>query len=413
MKRVLLIILIALLLVVTTSSVVSAETITPRATITDAEIDSFVQELCQLNAAGNKADIVNFIEGKFREALGEDEDISSDDSNVEKDLFGANEESFLNIVARINKDTSTKQIVIGAHYDVVKGEGAADNAVGVAALYATMKLLAGSISQLPYNITFVAFDGEEYGLLGSSYYVSSLSADELHNTLVMFNIDSIALGDHLYLMCENKHTTLANTILANSSDIVEKPYAKGTFGTYLDMMYGYGYGYYESIQGSDHTPFRLSGVPIALLFSGTYDKGWGYRESSDNSQVINTASDTYKNLVNSGVDFAGRVHTVAGAISSTILSADFTQVAENAQRELVNLNFWYNGWWVSLVILVILVILAVFTWLYYRKLQKKAILGTAEIKDTTVFDKPDADEIFSFDNNKKDTDIDDIFTFRK
>ena len=62
----------------------------------------------------------------------------------------------------------------------------------------------------------------------------------------------------------------------------------------------------------------------------------------------------------------------------------------------------------------VLVILAICTVLYSRKLQKKAILGTAEIKTQKVFEKPDASEIFSFAETKDDKkDIDDIFTFKK
>ena len=205
MKKVLLVLLVALLIVVTTSSVATAETITGARAVADVEIETFVQELCLLNSEGNKADIVNFIKSKFRQALGEDDDIDSGASKVTEDYFSVEGYSFWNIVARISNNTSNKQIVIGAHYDVLNGEGAADNAVGVAALYSTMKLLAANASRLPYNITFVAFDGEEYGLLGSQHFVSSyLSADQLLNTLVMFNIDSIALGDNLYLMCEGR-----------------------------------------------------------------------------------------------------------------------------------------------------------------------------------------------------------------
>ncbi len=51
---------------------------------------------------------------------------------------------------------------------------------------------------------------------------------------------------------------------------------------------------------------------------------------------------------------------------------------------------------------------------YSRKLEKRSILGTAEIKNDKIFTTPDANDIFAFDGKKSaDTtpSADDIFTF--
>jgi Zn-dependent M28 family amino/carboxypeptidase len=64
-------------------------------------------------------------------------------------------------------------IVIGAHYDAVPGTpGADDNATGVAVLLE----LARSLTAQPihYPVRLIAFDLEEYGLLGSGDYATSL-----------------------------------------------------------------------------------------------------------------------------------------------------------------------------------------------------------------------------------------------
>lgn len=64
-------------------------------------------------------------------------------------------------------------IILGAHYDAVPGTpGADDNATGVAALLE----LARSLSQQParYPIQLIAFDLEEYGMLGSQDYAEAL-----------------------------------------------------------------------------------------------------------------------------------------------------------------------------------------------------------------------------------------------
>lgn len=374
---------------------------------TNSEIDTFVKELSELNASGDKAGARNYITDKFREALGESDDTA--DSKV-KHIY-CSSTSYVNIEAQIQGADSTKQIIVGAHYDSV-GAGADDNVCGVVALYLTMRTLAQQQSNLPYTVTFVAFDGEEEGLIGSDEYVKNIK--DKSNVLVMFNIDSIGTGDNLYLMCENKHTDLANLILTKSQDITEKSYAKGTYA----LMDQYGYGYYEFVQGSDHTSFRLQGIPVAFFFSGTYDADiWGFSQSSDTDrQVWNTSRDTYDNLAKSGVDYVSRIQTVSNAIAQTILDDEFTAVAGNARNQLVNLNFWYNGLWPSLAVLVILLILVIFTVLYSRKLQKKAILGTADVKTHKIFEKPDAEDIFTFKDQAPKGDgsnVDDIFTFKK
>ena len=64
-------------------------------------------------------------------------------------------------------------ILIGAHYDAVPGSpGADDNATGVAVLLELAKEFA--TKPLNYPVRIVAFDMEEYGLLGSEQYAEDL-----------------------------------------------------------------------------------------------------------------------------------------------------------------------------------------------------------------------------------------------
>lgn len=387
------------------------------------DIDEFVRTLCNFNATSKSA-AKQYIIDTFRVALGEEPEQSGEAlsengaslaatamtkavSRVTPLYFSRDQKSYFNIEAKLEGKDTSKQIIIGAHYDAI-GEGAGDNVCGVAALYQTLKTLAQHEDELPYSVTFVAFDGEEDGLLGSYDYVNNLA--DTSSVLVMFNIDSIVWGDNLYLMCENRSTDLADLILKGQDPnlIREKPYARGTS---LEFYYSYGYGYYEYVQGSDHTPFRLVGIPIAFFFSGTYPVGsWGF----DAGDAINTANDTYENLTNHA--YVERIFTVSDVIANTVLREDFVTVAANARNQLVNLDFWYNGWWPRLAVLGILMVLVVFTVLYNRKLQKKAILGTAEIKTQKVFEKPSAEEIFTFKGQTSDSDdsnVDGIFTFKK
>lgn len=384
----------------------------------EASIQNFVQTLCQYNGAGDKEGARSFIVQSFKAVLGEDDGVAASDSKVVEQRFATNSKNYCNIEARLEVEGATKQIIIGAHYDTTEGEGAGDNACGVAALYQIFKTLYERRDELTFNVVFVAFDGEEDGLIGSYHYVNGyvnvasdgMSQEEIDNTLVMFNVDSIALGTRLYLMCENKRTDLADLVLYgwDPNEIREKPYA---IGTQLEYDVSFGYGYYEFVQGSDHTPFRLAGIPTALFFSGMYRLGsWNF----DSGDAINSLGDTYENLKKH--TYVERILTVTYVITEAVLDKNFVSAAENTRSQLVNLSLTYNAWWPTIVVAVILVGLVVATVLYNRKLQKKAILGTAEVKTEKVFDKPSAEDIFTFkddDDKQNNGDIEDIFTFKK
>jgi hypothetical protein len=95
-------------------------------------------------------------------------------------------------------------IVLGAHYDHLgrggegslasrEGEihhGADDNASGTAALIELARRLSTQGPRPRRTIVFIAFSGEEEGLIGSSYYVNH-PVVPLANTIAMINMDMI------------------------------------------------------------------------------------------------------------------------------------------------------------------------------------------------------------------------------
>ncbi len=71
------------------------------------------------------------------------------------------------------KEGRLAPILIGAHYDAVPGSpGADDNATGVAVLLELAKAFAAEPARYPVRL--LAFDMEEYGLLGSREYATEL-----------------------------------------------------------------------------------------------------------------------------------------------------------------------------------------------------------------------------------------------
>ncbi|MCA1633980.1 MAG: M20/M25/M40 family metallo-hydrolase [Acidobacteria bacterium] len=95
-------------------------------------------------------------------------------------------------------------IVVGAHYDHLghggqgslasrEGEihhGADDNASGTAALIELARLLSAERDKLRRTVVFIAFGGEEEGLLGSSHYVAHPSLP-VEQTVAMLNMDMV------------------------------------------------------------------------------------------------------------------------------------------------------------------------------------------------------------------------------
>lgn len=96
-----------------------------------------------------------------------------------------------NIILHVTGHDSSRQIIIGAHYD---GDGVGDNGSGLALLLATATGLNGIIP--PYDVKFIFFDGEEVGLYGSLAYVNSMTEEEIAKTLFMINMDSLVFGDY-------------------------------------------------------------------------------------------------------------------------------------------------------------------------------------------------------------------------
>ncbi len=111
-----------------------------------------------------------------------------------------------NVVAVVEGEGphADETIVIGAHYDhlgfggegsFVTGSkqihnGADDNGSGTATLLEVARLLATREKKLPRRVVFIAFTGEERGLIGSARYCKE-PLFPLENTIAMLNMDMV------------------------------------------------------------------------------------------------------------------------------------------------------------------------------------------------------------------------------
>ncbi len=172
-------------------------------------------------------------------------------------------------------------IVIGAHYDALGhggeyslapdhyGEihpGADDNASGVAGVLSLAQAFA--LSGSGRTLVFVAFSGEEMGLLGSSHYVKN-AAWPLEKSYAMINLDMIGRLDkeQIYVMGVDS----AREFRPVTHEAAE--------GLKLELSYsGDAYG------PSDHTSFYTRGIPVLMFFTGPHSD---YHRPSDSADKIN------------------------------------------------------------------------------------------------------------------------------
>jgi len=119
-----------------------------------------------------------------------------------------------NVIA-VKPGMSTREIIVGAHYDATDdGRGADDNASGVAVLLAVAALVKDQPA--PYTIRFVAFGAEENDLDGSFAFVDEMDRADIRNTAAMINLDSLIAGDIAYVYGDAGPGTLRDWIIADA-----------------------------------------------------------------------------------------------------------------------------------------------------------------------------------------------------
>lgn len=181
-------------------------------------------------------------------------------------LPGQGHVALANIVGLIpgsNRSVSAEPVIVGAHYDHLgrdaqSGEyypGADDNASGIAVmLEVAAKLSRAFTPQRP--ILFVAFTGEENGLLGSQYFVENPPGGfASEDFFAMINLDAVGRLEGRTLQ-----------VFATDS-AYEWPYMAQGIGFTIGVEATFPA---ETIASSDHVSFLNAGVPAIHLFSGTH-----------------------------------------------------------------------------------------------------------------------------------------------
>ncbi|MCD7444374.1 M28 family peptidase [Streptomyces lincolnensis] len=146
----------------------------------------------------------------------------------------------------------TGQVVMaGSHLDSVSsGPGINDNASGSAAVLETALAVSRANLQPTKHLRFAWWGAEELGLVGSRYYVNSLSTGDRSRISGYLNFDMIGSPNPGYFVYD------------------DDPAIEKTFQAYFT---GLGVPTEIETEGdgrSDHAPFKSAGVPVGGLFTG-------------------------------------------------------------------------------------------------------------------------------------------------
>ncbi|HEX6132534.1 MAG TPA: M20/M25/M40 family metallo-hydrolase [Longimicrobiales bacterium] len=174
-------------------------------------------------------------------------------------------------------------IVVGAHYDhlglggagslepgaAAVHNGADDNASGVAALLRIAERLAAG-PRPARSVLFLAFTGEELGLLGSAHFVRSPTVG-LEGVRAMLNLDMVGRLEQDPLIVYGVGTA------AEWRELVERQAGAAEVTVALQP---------DGVGPSDHTSFYLSDIPVLHFFTNTHAD---YHKPSDDWERVDAA----------------------------------------------------------------------------------------------------------------------------
>ncbi|WP_406368959.1 M28 family metallopeptidase [Streptomyces sp. NBC_00647] len=156
-----------------------------------------------------------------------------------------------NLIADWPGGDTGRVVMAGSHLDsVTAGPGINDNGSGSAAVLETALAVARSNYQPTKHLRFAWWGAEELGMVGSRYYVNSLTTANRSKINGYLNFDMIGSPNPGYFVYDD-------------DSAIEK-----TFKTYFT---GIGVATEIETEGdgrSDHAPFKNAGIPVGGLFSG-------------------------------------------------------------------------------------------------------------------------------------------------
>jgi len=194
-----------------------------------------------------------------------------------------------NVVAYIegsDPNLKNEYVVLGAHYDhlgmggaesgsrrpdtTAVHNGADDNASGVAAMIEIAEKLSAMKDSLKRSVVFVAFAGEEMGLLGSKFFAENPLFD-LKSVQTMINLDMVGRLD-----TTSNTLSIGGTGTSTAFENLLKEMEKSSNLNIAQSPEGFG--------PSDHASFYVLDIPVLFFTTGGNSE---YHTPFDDADLIN------------------------------------------------------------------------------------------------------------------------------
>lgn len=196
---------------------------------------------------------------------------------------------------------ANETLMIGAHWDHlgidpsgVLYPGAIDNGSGVAVMMEVARVFAQNKTKLDRNLAFVAFTGEEIGLIGSNYMANNCPFPI--DGLTYLNLDMVGGIPNIIRCATDQSFTDLNERMRQAGIKV---------GADLKLSG-------PAMGGSDHYPFYLKGIPAVFVIA------------ANGVEAYHVPEDTIDKVSPDGMELVGRfmVHTASQITNPFYLSLD-------------------------------------------------------------------------------------------
>lgn len=207
--------------------------------------------------------------------------------STEVNKIHKNTSNVIGLLPGADETSKDQYIVIGAHFDhlgwgqdgsLYRGKepmihnGADDNASGTAALLELAQYFSSQNKGRKHSLLFIAFSGEEMGLLGSSFFTS-------HTTIALYKITAMINLDMVGRFSDS-------TKEVNVQGIGTSPVWKQLVNS-VNEKYKLNLKMIDDGQGpSDHAPFYQKDIPVLFFFTGLHSD---YHKPSDDYDKINAS----------------------------------------------------------------------------------------------------------------------------
>ncbi|MEU3554222.1 M28 family metallopeptidase [Streptomyces fragilis] len=156
-----------------------------------------------------------------------------------------------NLIADWPGGDTSQVLMAGAHLDSVSsGAGINDNGSGSAGVLETALAVSRAQLQPTKHLRFAWWGAEELGMVGSKYYVNSLTSTDRSRIAGYLNLDMIASPNPGYFVYDDN---------AALEKVFKDWYAGIGVPTEIET---------EGDGRSDHAPFKSAGIPVGGLFTG-------------------------------------------------------------------------------------------------------------------------------------------------